>query len=314
MTAHLPIRLVITVVFEMSSVAILPNQFNAAKLTAKPIKELPSKAKAVNLDYADRGGSWMIQTPVTQLPYGMNVFDKDGKNPKYSIDLSFRGSDDDAKVKAFYEFAQAFDERMIQLAMENAQSWFKLSNPSREIINAFYTPMVKIPRDKEGKVKPYPPTCKIALKQKDGVFSTEFYDPEKKRYEGMPVEELLVARTKVRCIIRCNGLWIAGSKFGPMWKAEQICIDSMPERLRGYGFLDDEPRSKASAPAPAPAPAAPTNRFSNLAQDEEEEADKDEDEDDGDEVVEPVPVPSAPKKLPPSAQPKKTQPKKAGGK
>jgi len=174
--------------------------------------------------------------------------------------------------------------------------------------------MVKIPRDKEGKVKPYPPTCKIALKQKDGVFSTEFYDPEKKRYEGMPVEELLVARTKVRCIIRCNGLWIAGSKFGPMWKAEQICIDSMPERLRGYGFLDDEPRSKASAPAPAPAPAAPTNRFSNLAQDEEEEADKDDDEDDGDEVVEPVPVPSAPKKLPPSAQPKKAQPKKAGGK
>jgi hypothetical protein len=280
---------------------------------------LDNGAKVVSLDYDGRG-LWLVQTPITQLPYGMNVFDKDGKNPKYSVDVSFRGSEDDPKVKAFQTMAESIDDHMIELGLKNAQAWFKMTNPSREVIKAFYTPMVKIPVDKEGRVKPYPPTCKIALKQKDGVFTTEFYDPQKKRYEGVPIEELLVRGTKMRSIIKCTGIWIAGSKYGLSWKAEQICIDSMPDRLRGFGFSDEEgSSSKPSA----------KNHFSNLVEDDDEDsaaaavmpsstkkvvqAIDSEEEDEDDEVVEATPVP--PKKVQPSqptttSQPKKAQPKK----
>jgi len=324
----------------MSSVAILPAKFDASKISAQPIRELPNKSKAVNLDYADRGRSWMLQTPITTLPYGMNVFDKDAKNPKYSVDLSFNGADSDAKVKSFHDFAVAFDDRMIELALANAQAWFKLSNPSREIISAFYVPMVKIPRDKEGRVKPYPPTCKISLKQKEGIFTTQFYDSDRNRYEGVPIEELLVRGAKVRCIIQCTGLWLAGGRFGAMWKAEQVCIESMPVRLRGFGFTNDEDEEQSSKPAPKrqAAPAA-ANKFTNLVDDDEEDSavaavmppakknapattsvaapadeDEDEDEEEDDEVVAPVPVPTkkpvaaAPKKAAPTA-PKKAAPK-----
>ena len=158
----------------MSNVAILPSNFNPAKLTAKPLKVLDNGGKAVNLDF-DGKGLWMVQTPVTMLPYGMNIFDKDGKAPKYSVDLSFRDSETDPKVKSFYEFAKAFDERLIELAMANSQAWFKLANASREVITAFYTPMVKVPMDKEGRPKPYPPTVKVALKQKDAKQASDFY-------------------------------------------------------------------------------------------------------------------------------------------
>jgi hypothetical protein len=310
----------------MSTVAILPSNFNPAKLTAKPLKVLDNGGKAVNLE-CDGKGLWMVQTPVTQLPYGMNTFDKDGKAPKYSVDLSFRDAETDPKVKSFYEFAKAFDERLIELAMANSQAWFKLANASREVISAFYTPMVKVPMDKEGRPKPYPPTVKIALKQKEGVFLTEFYNPNEtdskgqpSRYQGTPVEELLVRGARVRCIIRCTGLWIAGSKFGPSWKAEQVSIESLPERLRGFGFVDDGPQvNRANTGGAAQRPSA--NRFNQLEDDEEEESAvaavlpskksapppaDDEDEEDAEEVVAPVPVPKA--------QPKKAQPKKAGGK
>jgi hypothetical protein len=311
----------------MSTVAILPSNFNPAKLTAKPLKVLDNGGKAVNLEFDGRG-LWMVQTPVTQLPYGMNIFDKDGKAPKYSVDLSFRDAENDPKVKSFYDFAKAFDERLIELAMANSQAWFKLPSASREVISAFYTPMVKVPVDKEGKPKPYPPTTKIALKQKDGVFMTEFYNPNEtdskgapRRYEGVPVEELLVRGSRIRAIIRCTGIWIAGSKFGPSWKAEQVSIESLPERLRGFGFVDDGPSpvNRANTGGAAPRPSA--NRFNQLEEDDEEESavaavlpkkasaptPAEEEEDDEAEVVAPVPVPKP--------QPKKAaQPKKAGAK
>jgi hypothetical protein len=306
--------------------AIQPIQFNAAKLTARPVKVLDNGAKAVSIDYDGRG-IWMVQTPSTTLPYGLNVFDKDGKNPKHSVDISFRGAEDDPKIKSYYEMAEAIDARMMELAMVNSQAWFKLANPSKEVIKAFYTPMVKVPLDKDGNPKPYPPTMKVALKQKDGIFTTEFYDPTKKRYEGVPIEELLVRNTKMRAIIRCTGVWIAGSKFGLSWKAEQVCIDSLPEQLRGFGFTDDNENEGGSHKTGHSSSATSGgNHFRNLlAEDSDDDGgavaavmpqerpskpkaasvpvpapkqvvDYDEDgEDDDDEVVEAVPVP--PKKL-----------------
>jgi hypothetical protein len=190
--------------------------------------------------------------------------------------------------------------------------------------------MVKVPVDKEGKPKPYPPTTKIALKQKDGVFMTEFYNPNEtdskgapKRYEGVPVEELLVRGSRIRAIIRCTGIWIAGSKFGPSWKAEQVSIESLPERLRGFGFVDDGPPShvnRANTGGAQPRASVSANRFNQLEEDEEEESAvaavlpkkaaapaEEEDDEEAEEVVAPVPVPKA--------QPKKAvQPKKAGAK
>ena len=297
----------------MSSVAMKPEEFVSGNLTVKQLKSLDNGAKMVNLDYSGRYGV-QVQTPIVTLPYGMNTFDKDGKNPKYSVDLSFRDAETDPKMKAFYEFALAFDQRMIKLAMENSQAWFKLATPSIEVIKAFYTPMVKVPLDKEGRVKPYPPTAKVSLKQKDGVFTTHFYDKAKKRYEGVPVEELLVRGTKMRCIIQCTGIWIAGSKFGPSWKAEQICVESLPERIRGYGFRDDEDDSAPVAPvsnrANTGGAGGGSNRFSNLVEDDEEEtaaqqkgSAEDEDEDEVVEAVVPPPkkqpsAPAGPKKGP----------------
>ncbi len=202
----------------------------------------------------------MLEAPSLNVPYGVNVFDKNGP-PKYSVDLSLRGADDNDQVRGLQDFLEAFDERMIDAGVENAGKWFKMANPSREVIKAFYTPLVKISRDPQGNPKPYPPTFKLALRGKKGAqagsdsgsFETDFYNAGEKDAKGQiakftpdtPVDQVLCKRAQVTAIIQCTGVWFAGGKFGTTWKAVQMRVDSQPEQIRGPAFRSDAPDIRA---------------------------------------------------------------------
>jgi hypothetical protein len=241
----------------------------------------------VNLRY--EGRNLMLETPSLNVPYGVNVFDKNGP-PKYSVDLSLRGADDNDQVRDLQNFLEAFDERMIDAGVENAGKWFKMANPSREVIKAFYTPLVKVSRDAQGNPKPYPPTFKLALRGKKGAqagptagtFETDFYDPTTLDDKGRPskfapdltVDEVLCKRAQVTGIIQCTGVWFAGGKFGTTWKAVQLRVDSQPEQIRGPAFRSDAPDIRAFVSKKLAAAATPA-----------EEVDDAEEEDDAEEVV-----------------------------
>jgi hypothetical protein len=204
----------------------------------------------------------------------MNVFDKAGP-VKYSMDLSLRGHDENAKVKAIYDAFQALDEWMIDQGVKNSKAWFK-ADLKYDVVKAFYTPMVKVAKDAEGNPKPYPPTFKINLKknQANDQFDVKVYDDQARAYEGVALEDLLVKGALVTTLIQCTSVWFAGSKFGLSWKAKQIRMDKVPESIRGYAFLpeDDDVPARSSTRS-APAPVAGTNKFSALNDAEEEEDD-----------------------------------------
>ena len=44
--------------------------------------------------------------------------------------------------------------------------------------------------------------------------------------------------TKVKMVLRCNGIWIASGKFGCTWRAEQIKI-TPAMGFNDYAFLED---------------------------------------------------------------------------
>jgi hypothetical protein len=246
------------------------------------------------------------------MPYGLNIFDKAGP-ATYSVDLSFRGMETDPKVKAFYDMMVAFDELLIEAGIKNSQAWFKMPNASREVIKAFYTPAVKVSLDRDGKPKPYPPTFKVKLPKKGGSFETSFYDTEKRPYEGVGVEELLVKGARGVFLVKCTGLWFAGSKFGASWKAVQVKMDSVPERMRGCAILDDDD---------APSVRRSTKPTSAAVEEEDEDvveavmpssrsapaAEDDEDEDEEEDVVE---APPPPRRTVPAAAAKKVVKKTA---
>ncbi len=270
------------------SAVVLPENFTTAKLTISPIKtsEIGSKSAYVNYD----GGKLILQTAAEMtIPYGLNVF-KDGPkadNPDYSIDVSFKGHETAGAVKTYHDALTEFDNFILAEAYKNRVAWFKNANMTKEVIQAFYTPTIKVARDKEGNLKPYPPTQKIKLRKISGDFEAKIYDSNGKRLTD-PIDELLVKQSSVTVIIECGGLWFAGGKFGVTWRAKQIMINKSPERLSDFAFVGvgggagssmiDEDKEDAmfatmtsSAPAPAPAAAA---AFNDVEVQEDEEAEE----------------------------------------
>ena len=283
----------------MSSAIVFPKDFKASNVTITPIKVMDSGAKQAYANYD--GHTMMMQVSGLSVPYGMSVFDKAGPI-KYSVDLSLKGYEgDNVKVKQIYDAFTSLDEHMIDLGVKFSKLWFK-SDLSRDIIKAFYTPCVRFSRDADGNVKPYPPTLKVQLKQREGKFETAVYDEAKQPLKDVPLEEILVKHAVISSLIQCTGVWFAGSKFGLSWKAVQIKADSLPESIRGFAFRDEDTPVVAKAPS---APVVSKNVFAALVDDDEEEVDDDvvlggakpPTMDDDADLVEPIAVPKKPTTL-----------------
>jgi hypothetical protein len=262
----------------MSSAVVSPSSFDVSNVSISALKLLPSSAKQAYLNYDSR--KLTMQVGSLPVPYGMSIFDKAGPI-KYSVDISLRGYEgENPKAKAIFDTFSALDEYMIQQGVKNSKTWFK-QDLSRDVVKAFYTPCLRFSKDAEGNPKPYPPTIKVSLKQRDDKFETRVYDDKKREITELPMDEILVKGANITLLIECTGVWFAGSKYGISWKAVQIRVDSLPDRIRGFAFVDDgdatvpstttsAPKNRASAPAPAP------NTFQALAADDEEEIDDEE--------------------------------------
>ena len=253
----------------MSSAVVSPSSFDVSNVSISAPKLLPSGAKQAYLNYDGR--KLTMQVGSLPVPYGMSVYDKAGP-VKYSVDMSLRGYDgENPKAKSVFEAFSKLDEYMIQQGVDNSKAWFK-QQLSKDVVKAFYTPSLRFSKDAEGNPKPYPPTVKVALKQREGKFDTRVYDDKKRELTELPMEDILVKGANITVLIECTGVWFAGSKYGISWKAVQIRVDSLPDRIRGFAFLEDGESASASAPSPAraskPAVAAP-NTFQALAEDEE---------------------------------------------
>ena len=275
----------------MSSAIIFPKDFKASNVTVSPVKVMDSGAKQAYANYD--GHSMMMQVSGLSVPYGMSVFDKAGPI-KYSVDLSLKGYEgDNAKVKQIYDAFHSLDEHMIDLGVKFSKQWFK-ADMNREIVKAFYTPCVRFSKDAEGNNKPYPPTLKVQLKQRDGKFETAVYDEAKQPLKDIPLEEILVKHAVISSLIQCTGVWFAGSKFGLSWKAVQIKADSLPESIRGFAFRDEDAPAVSSS-APAKKAVETKNVFAAMESDDEEVDDeaalKPPTIDDDADLVEPVAVP-----------------------
>ena len=266
----------------MSNTIVFPKDFKSTNVTIAPIKVMDSGAKQAYVNY--EGHSLMVQVSGLSIPYGMSIFDKAGPI-KYSVDLSLKGYDQDGKVKQIYDAFTNLDEYMVDMGVKFSKQWFK-QDLSREIIKAFYTPSVRFSKDAEGNVKPYPPTLKVQLKQRDGKFETAVYDDKKRPLSDIPLEDILVKGAIISSLIQCTGVWFAGSKFGLSWKAIQIKADHLPESIRGCAFRDEEDvavvptpsrmqqqpvaPSSSSASASTSTSNASKNNFAVLADDDDE--------------------------------------------
>jgi hypothetical protein len=289
----------------MSSV-VFPSTFSTKSITLSAPKTLQSGAKQAYLNYG--GERLVMQTAVAMsTPFGLNSFQSQN-GVEYSLDLSFRGQDNRPELQEFKRVLEQMDALMIEEGVKNSKTWFK-ADLNKEVIKAFYTPSLKYSKDKEGNVLSYPPNIKVKLPKRNGEFDTKFYDLNGTPYKGVPIEDLLVKGIQVTAIIECGGVWFAGSKFGLTWRAKQIAIHKLPEKMGDFAFkglgsatvtpqeddgdekdeeVDDDAAFQQPAQAAVSKPSAvasvmPQASHAQHAQEEEEVEDGDD--------VEPMPAP-----------------------
>lgn len=259
----------------MSSV-VRPKSFSVSNVTFSQLKLLESGGKQAYVNYDGR--PLLMQVGSLETPFGLSVFDKTNP-PKYSVDLKLQGYDDPTSNPTnaqIYDAMHALDEFMIQQGVKNGKAWFK-TEVNVDMVRMLYTPTVRFAKDAEGNVKPYPPTLKVQLRQRDGTFEAKVYD-DRKNVLDVPLEDILVKKAFLTVLIQCTGVWFAGGKFGLSWKAVQIRADKVPDSIRGFAFLDDDedaPQPSALTRAPSvaarapPAPVKTSNQFQLLDDDEE---------------------------------------------
>lgn len=280
-----------------------PQNVETSKISYSAVKSLPSGAKIIYLNY--NGGPLFVQTPEMTVPYDSGTYYSDNDTSgKYTIKVSMEGHKDNPSMKAFHDMLQQMDQSIMDSGIENSLAWFKKKSLTSEVAQELYTPMVKVSVDSEtgepnGK---WAPTFGFKIVKRDGKVNCDCYDSEKKQLtlqgEGsVDLASMFKKGTKVKMILKCNGLWIASGKFGCTWRAEQIKINS-PIEYSGYAFDDDDEdegvelrRTESNA-----VEEKPTNFVESEDDSEDQEVQPEEQESESEEEEEDEPEPEPVKK------------------
>ena len=212
------------------------DEFDLDKIKYASMKTLDSGAKMAYINYDTDNNPIRFQTSDCELPFDASYFPDQNKNcGKFSVKISLK---DDPK---FSEKIKEFDDKLKEDAMKNSKEWLKKGKMSAEGIEAIYTYMLKESRDVEtGELdNKYPPQFNYKVIIRDGKCDCGIFDENKNKID-IPImngdisenilNNYLVKGAKIKAILRCNGIWVSGNKFGCTWKAEQMQI-TMPDRI-----------------------------------------------------------------------------------
>lgn len=178
-------------------------------------------AKMVPLYYNKK--PLVLQTCEMYSPFGLNTFaGDDGKADTYSIDLSFRDMESRECLKELYNMMSALDERNVSECVDvNSMEWLGKKKVSRDVVEALYTPVIKMAKDKETRepTDKYPATFKVKLPTTGNGFKCTMFDAN---HNAIDIISTNLKGAKITALIQCTGIWLAGGKFGMTWKMVQL--------------------------------------------------------------------------------------------
>ena len=214
-----------------STMITLPKNFNVPEITNEPVKTNALGGKAVYLKYNDHK-KITIQTPLVAAPFGLSTYtdDKTGVT-KYSIDMSFKGSDADPKIKTLQTKMEEMDNFVLSLAEKNSKEWLG-KKMSKEVVEALYRPVVKQAKDPEK----YAPTMKMKITNAtNGDMNVEAYNTKRERVN---LKEELTQGSRIRCLMEASSIWFVNKQFGVSWRLVQVEVHK-PDKISGFSFMED---------------------------------------------------------------------------
>jgi hypothetical protein len=227
----------------MSSQVVKFSNFSVDNIKLAAPRKLDNGGKMIYLNYDGKPLNMMC--PKMSLPFGISDFtDEKTGTKKFHIDLSFRGMEDNEELAQFHSSLTELDEFMKEQASKNSTKWFGGKAKSAEVIEELYAPVLKKSKNKEtgepdGK---YPDTFKAKLMydNETSEFRCSLFDMSTREEITTPPDMYLSKGTTIKAIVRCNGVWFAGGRFGPSFRLEQAKVQAPSGRLTGYAFDDDD--------------------------------------------------------------------------
>jgi hypothetical protein len=205
--------------------------FDASALSCGFVSKNRAGGNQVPLLYDGKMGGILLQTPVVAAPFGLSEYVPDnGSEPKYSIDVSFKGHDDgNSKINAFLNTIQNIDNHMISMGVANSQEWFG-KTMSRAVVEELYRPLVKASKQPDK----YAPTLKCKIRSIDKISSFT------KNREVFHITDLQPGST-VKMILEFAPIWFVNKQFGVTLSILQLEMNTPPVgKLTGFSFVDDE--------------------------------------------------------------------------
>ena len=214
--------------------AMRAGDINIEKMSFSTPKTLDNGGKMLYINYDGGINPLYIQTPEVVLPFDPSYFADNETSGKFSIKVSLDNLDTNSKMNDLHRFLSSMDEYLISSAQENSQAWFKKQKLSIDTIKELYTPMVKVHVDPDtgeptGK---YPDQFGFKIVKKNNKFDKlSVYDENKVVFDinkttenPTDISNILIKGTRVKVVLKCNGIWIANGKFGCTWRGEQIRV------------------------------------------------------------------------------------------
>jgi len=237
------------ITYTMSQKVLLPKSVDMSKVTFSDMRTLDNGAKSVyiNLDSCPL----IIQTPAMFTPFGLSKYNagdstetKVGEREKWTLQLAMRDIDTKESMGNFYKLLKSLDASILNAGVEKSKVWFK-KQLTPEVLKELCTSLIIYPKDKvTGEITDkYPPMFRITVPVVDGKVACDCYDENKEKLTLNTIDK----GSQVTAIIKCNGIWIAGSKFGCSWTPLQLKVINKVG-ISGYAFLgdDEEDASKQS--------------------------------------------------------------------
>jgi hypothetical protein len=206
-----------------------------------------NKRGGKNIALTKGGNPLVLQFPLI-FTWGVNerVAEESGR-VSYDLNLSFTSKDSTDPVGEFYNKLKELQEKVLDDAVENSKLWFGKAKMSREVALAMMYPILKFPKDKNtGEPdETRPATVKLKLPFWENKFNLELYNmkrqplfvPNEVEDNGLPMD-LVPARSYVKGLMQCSGVWFAGGRFGVTWNLLQAQV-RRPVRIKGFCMLDD---------------------------------------------------------------------------
>ena len=233
------------------------------KISFSDVKTDNHGRKMVYVNY--NGGKIMVQTPKMYVPNGIKRWRKkdatDNKDDSFELELSFGGEDKEDKnsneIRDFHTKLEEFDVLVKNTIMAKSKEWLGKPKVSMETIeDAYYSPSVKIPTDKDGNILDYPSRVRTKLDRErdnsDG-FTGRFLSNKRFKTPVLIFDEnktqldldennfdtVVPKGSQVICVLELVYLSIT-TKVSAKWKLVQAKVFKNQQSITGYAMIDED--------------------------------------------------------------------------